>query len=90
MWLLQWSVQTSEDVHPEFLYVQGRLIVLFLICVAVSHIMVILGIQHSIHSPPCGSILKDRKLAVAIFIATEVSVVTILPFAIFFSPPVAA
>ena len=45
---------------------------------------------HGYYRNPCGSILKDRKLAITIFIATGVSVVTILPFAIFFFLPVVA
>ncbi|XP_022803114.1 histamine H1 receptor-like [Stylophora pistillata] len=70
------------DFHPEFLYVHGALVALFVVFIAVSHIIVFLKIQSSRHSPPCSSIRKERKLTVTLFIATAVSVLTILPFAV--------
>ena len=76
------------DIHPEFLYVHGTLIALFVVFIAVSHIAVVIKVQSSRHSPPCGSILKERKLTVTLFIATGVSVLTILPFAINSALPV--
>ena len=59
-----------------------------LLVLAVSYIIIIVNVQSNPHSQHRGSIHKERKLAVTLFIVTGVSVLTILPMAIFSSMPV--
>ena len=59
-----------------------------LLSLAVCYIIIIVNVQSNPHSKHRGSIHNERKLSVTLFIVTGVSVLTILPFAIFNSIPV--
>ena len=59
-----------------------------LLVLAVCYIIIIVNVQSNPHSQHRGSIYKERKLSVTLFIVTGVSVLTILPLTIFSSMPV--
>ena len=59
-----------------------------LLVLVVSYTIIIVNVQSNPHSQHRGSIHKERKLSVTLFIVTGVSVLTILPFIIFNSMPV--
>ena len=58
-----------------------------LLVLAVSYIIIIVNVQSSPHSQHHGSIHKERKLSITLFIVTGVSVLTLLPWAIQNSMP---
>ena len=59
-----------------------------LLVLVVCYIIIIVNVQSNPHSQHRGSIHKERKLSVTLFIVTGVSVLTILPLTIFNSMPV--
>ena len=69
-------------------YVWASLNVVTLLVIAVSYIIIIVKVQRSPHSQHRGSANKERKLSVTLLIVTGVSVLTILPSAIYNSMPV--
>ena len=69
-------------------YVWASFNVLTLLVIAVSYIIIIVKVQRSPHSQHRGSANKERKLSVTLLIVTGVSVLTILPSAIYNSIPV--
>ena len=58
-----------------------------LLVLAVSYIIIIVNVQSNTHSQHRGSVHKEKKLSVTVFIVTGVSVLTILPIAIYESMP---
>ncbi|XP_078366124.1 melanocortin receptor 5-like [Oculina patagonica] len=58
------------------------------IILVLSYVIIILNVQKSPHSQHFGSIYAERKLSVTLLIVTGVSVLTILPWAIYCSIPV--
>ena len=89
-WLIIFSVAfvmtiLSQDKFP---YAWASFNVLTLIVITLSYIIIIVNVQRSPHSQHHGSIHKERKLSVTLFIVTGVSVLTILPWAVFSSMPV--
>jgi len=89
-WLIIFSVAfvmtiLSQDKFP---YAWTSFNVLTLIVITLSYIIIIVNVQRSPHSQHHGSIHKERKLSVTLFIVTGVSVLTILPWAVFSSMPV--
>ncbi|XP_078364394.1 melanocortin receptor 4-like [Oculina patagonica] len=69
-------------------YVWASFTTLILLVLTVSYIIIILNVQRSPHSQNHGLIRAERKLSVTLFIVTGVSVLTILPWAIYNSMPV--
>ena len=69
-------------------YVWASFNVLTLLVIAVSYIIIIVKVQRSPHSQHRGSANKEKKLSVTLLIVTGVSVLTILPSAIYNSIPV--
>ena len=72
----------------EGLYVFAAFGILTLLVLTVSYVIIILNVQSSPHAQHHGSIQTERKLSVTLFIVTGVSVLTILPWAIYSSIPV--
>ena len=58
-----------------------------LLVLAVCYIIIIVNVQSNPHSQHRGSIHKEKKLSVTLFIVTGVSALTILPMAIYQSMP---
>jgi len=86
-WLIIFSVAfvmtiLSQDKFP---YAWTLFNVLSLIVITLSYIIIIVNVQRSPHSQHHGLIHKERKLSVTLFIVTGVSVLTILPWAVFSS-----
>ena len=75
----------SQEVFP---YAWASFSAVTLLVLAVCYIIIILNVRSNPHSQHRGSIHKERKLSVTLFIVTGVSVLTILPMTIFSSMPV--
>ena len=71
-----------------FLYAWVSFNAVTLLVLVVCYIIIIVNVQSNPHSQHCGSIHKERKLSVTLFIVTGVSVLTILPWTIFSLMPV--
>jgi len=71
-----------------FRYALASFSVLTLLVLTVSYVIIIVNVQRSPHSQHHGSIHTERKLSITLFIVTGVSVLTILPWAVFHSMPV--
>ena len=71
-----------------FRYAWPSFSLLTLLVLTVSYIIVIVNVQRNPHSQTHGSIHMERKLSVTLFIVAAVSVLTILPWAIYNSMPV--
>ena len=69
-------------------YVWASFNVLTLLVIAISYIIITVKVQKRPHSQHCGSTNKERKLSVTLLVVTGVSVLTILPSAIYNSVPV--
>ena len=69
-------------------YVWASFSTITLLILAVSYVIIILYVQRSPHAQSHGSIHTERKLSVTLFIVTGVSILTILPWAIYSSMPV--
>ena len=69
-------------------YVWASFGTITLLVLAVSYVIIILNVQRSPHAQSHGSIHTERKLSVTLFIVTGVSILTILPWAIYSSMPV--
>ena len=80
------ALDTYESVAG--LYVWVSFSILTILVLVVSYIIIILNVQRSPHSQNHGSIHSERKLSVTLFIVTGLSVLTILPWAIYISIPV--
>jgi len=74
----------SEEV---FQYAWASFSVVTLLVLAVCYIIIIVDVQRSPHSQHYGSIHKERKLSITLLIVTGVSVLAILPMAIYKSMP---
>ena len=68
-------------------YVWASFSIITILILAVSYVIIILNVKSS-HSQSHGSIYTERKLSVTLFIVTGVSILTILPWAIYGSMPV--
>ena len=75
----------SQEASP---YAWASFDAVTLLVLVVSYTIIIVNVQSNPHSQHRGSIHKERKLSVTLFIVTGVSVLTILPFTIFNSMPV--
>ena len=69
-------------------YAWASFSILTLLVLMASYAIIILNVQSSPHSQHHGSIHTERKLSVTLFVVTGVSVLTILPWAIYNSLPV--
>ena len=58
-----------------------------LLVLTVSYIIIIVNVQSNPHSEHHGPIQRERKLSVTLLIVTGVSVLTILPWAVYHSMP---
>ena len=76
-----------NEPHLTFWSVWTSFKILTLLVLLVSYILIILNVQRSPHSRSHGSIHTERKLSVTLFIVTMVSILTILPWAIYKSIP---
>ena len=88
-WLITFAIafvmaNLTKEVRP---YAWASFSLLSLLVITVSYIIVIVNVQRSPHSQNHGSIHMERKLSVTLFIVTAVSVLTILPCAIYNSMP---
>ena len=89
-WLITFAIAfVLADLTKEVrLYALASFSLLTLLVLTVSYIIVIVNVQRNPHSQNHGSIHMERKLSVTLFIVTAVSVLTILPWAIYKSIPV--
>ena len=71
----------SQD--EAFHYVRASFHAVTLLVLAVCYIIIIVNVQSNPHSQHRGSIHKEKKLSVTLLIVTGVSVLTILPMAIY-------
>ncbi|XP_020620287.1 adenosine receptor A2a-like [Orbicella faveolata] len=81
--------QKKEDMLPRFIisYAWASFSAVTLLVLAVCYIIIIVNVQSNPHSQHRGSIHKERKLSVTLFIVTGVSALTIFPLTIFnFTP----
>ena len=69
-------------------YVWASFSTITVLVLAVSYVIIISNVQRSPHAQSHGSIHTERKLSVTLFIVTGVSILTILPWAIYSSMPV--
>ena len=76
-----------NEPYSKFPYVWASFSILTLLVLLVSYIIIIFNVQRSPHSQSHGSIHIERKLSVTLFIVTLVSILTILPWAIYKSIP---
>ena len=88
-WLITFAIafvmaNLTKEVLP---YAWASFSLLTLLVLTVSYIIVIVNAQRNLHSQNHGSIHMERKLSVTLFIVTAVSVLTILPWAIYYSMP---
>ena len=68
-------------------YAWGSFTVITLLVHTVSYIIIFVNVQSNPHSRNHGSVQKERKLSITLFIVTGVSVLIILPMAIHNSLP---
>lgn len=87
-WLLSLLLASVDTAL--YLYIQSgssylwtSLIVVTLLTLSVSYVIIIIKIKSTPHPYPGGTVASDRKLSVTLFIVTTVSVMTILPYAIY-------
>ena len=88
-WLITFAIafviaDLTNEGRP---YALASFSLLTLLVLTVSNIIVIVNVQRNPHSQNHGSIHMERKLSVTLFIVTAVSVLTILPCAIYKSVP---
>ena len=88
-WLITFAIafamaNSTKEVLP---FAWASFSLLTLLVLTVSYIIVIVNVQRNPHSQNHGSIHMERKLSVTLFIVTAVSVLTILPWAIYLSMP---
>jgi len=74
----------SEEVSH---YALASFSAVTLLVLAVCYIIIIVNVQSNPHSEHHGSVHKEKKLSVTLLIVTGVSVLTILPMAIYISMP---
>ena len=88
-WLITFAISFAiADLAKEVvLYAWASFSLLTLLVLTVSYIIVIVNVPRNPHSQNHGSIHMERKLSVTLFIVTAVSVLTILPCAIYKSMP---
>ena len=84
-WLITFALAfTMAKLSSEvFQYAWASFSLLTLLVLTVSYIIVIVNVQRNPHSQTHGSIHMERKLSVTLFIVAAVSVLTILPWAIY-------
>ena len=76
-----------NEPYSKFPYVWASFSILTLLVLLVSYIIIIFNVHRSPHSQNHGSIHAEKKLSVTLFIVTLVSILTILPWAIYKSFP---
>jgi len=76
-------ILSSEAFH----YTRASFSAVTLLVLAVCYIIIIVNVQNNPHSEHHGSVHKEKKLSVTLLIVTGVSVLTILPKAIYKSMP---
>ena len=69
--------------YSTYSYVWASFSIATLLVLVVSYIIIIFNVQTSPHAQNNGSIHTERKLSVTLFIVTAVSILTILPWAIY-------
>ena len=88
-WLLAFLLASMDAFLVFFIgsdgsdYLWTSLIVLTLLILTVSYVIIIVKIKRSPPPHPGGAVASDRKLSITLFVVTVVSVVTILPYAIY-------
>lgn len=87
-WLLALSLSCLDAViflfiPVAFFYVWASHIVFTLLILTVSYVIIIVKVLNNPPPQPFGSIASDRKLSVTLFLVTIVSILTILPWAIY-------
>ena len=89
-WLIIFSIAVVMTIlsQDKFPYAWASFNVLNLIIITVSYIIIIVNVQSSPHAQHHGSIHQERKLSFTLSIVTGVSVLTILPWAVFSSMPI--
>ena len=90
-WLISFSLafvmaNLTQGAIP---YAVGSFSVITLLVLTVSYIIIFVNVQSNPHSQHHGSIHQERKLSITLFIVTGVSVLAILPMAIYNSLPAA-
>ena len=78
----------NSNESDESSYLWASFNILTILVLTVSYIIIILSVQSSRHSQYRSSIHTEKKLSVTLFIVTGLSVLTILPWAIYISMPV--
>ena len=89
-WLTSLLLAFVRNILTEeaFEYTEASFGAVTLLALVISYIIIVVNVQISPHSQHHGSIHKEKKLSVTLFIVTGVSVLTILPMAIYHSVPV--
>jgi len=89
-WLIIFSIAVVMTIvsQEKFPYAWASFNVLTLIVITISYVIIIVNVQRSSYSQNHGSVEKERKLSITLFIVTAVCVVTILPWIVFSSMPI--
>ena len=83
------SLMAALDELDGLSYAWASFGIITILVLSVSYVIIIRNVQSSPHSSHHGLIHSERKLSVTLFIVTGVSVLTILPWVIYSSMPVA-
>ena len=87
-WLLALLLATADAFlflfeRTAYHYAWASHIVLTLLILTVSYVLIVVKVQGHPPPQPFGAVCSDRKLSVTLFIVTVVSIMTILPWAIY-------
>ena len=67
----------------KYYYAWAIYIILNILVLTYSYVVIIVKVRKCPSGQPCGALVSDRKLSITLFIVTAVSILTILPFAIY-------
>ena len=87
-WLLALLLATADAFlylfkQTAYHYAWASHIVLTLLILTISYVLIVVKVQSHPPPQPFGAVSSDRKLSVTLFIVTVVSILTILPWAIY-------
>ena len=89
-WLIIFSIAVVMTIlsQDKFPFAWASFNVLNLIVITVSYVIIIVNVQSNPHAQHRGSIHRERKLSLTLSIVTGVSILTVLPWAVFSSMPI--
>ena len=84
-WLLSFlfSCTVSILTDEKYYYAWTIYIILNLLVLTYSYVVIIVKVRRYPSGQRCGALVSDRKLSVTLFIVTAVSILTVLPFALY-------